>query len=66
MRSQIASQREGEAQGHGEWREGERGGGFQKSAQEGTGTSLQLLLFSQLNSAEIGMTGGGHRAKSEV
>lgn len=26
----------------------------------------QELLFSQLNSAEIGMTGGGHRAKSEV
>lgn len=43
---QIASQREGEAQGHGEWREGEQTGGLQKSAQEGTGTAVFSVKFS--------------------
>lgn len=34
-----------------------------RKAQE---SSLLLLLFSQLNSADVGMTGGGQCVKSEV
>lgn len=45
------------------------GNGEKGSEREGSRKAprkAQELLFSQLNSAEIGMTGGGHRAKSEV
>lgn len=48
---------------------GEKGSereGSRKAPRKTQEQSLLLLLFSWLNSAEIGMTGGGQRAKSEV